>query len=117
MNKKILKRIATTFGILIIGIFVSCAVPNPLTGTWMDNVGSKLTLLPDYTYSARIINSYGEIHDYKGNYNVIRDVIAFTSDDGYQVVTEWDIQGAKLYFEWPDAKGKPLQMKLFRSSR
>lgn len=115
MRKTILKNtvyVTLFFSLLFLS---SCAHPSPLTGTWADNKGNKITLLPDNTYNAKIKNEYGEIRDYSGSYTVLLNAISFISKDGYQMVSEWDIRGSMLYIVWPDSNGKPLQLTLYKT--
>ena len=115
MKKKLL-NLCLGFSIFfgIISLF-SCYQPSPLNGTWADNRGDQITLFPNYSYSAKITNNVGERKTYNGSYNVLMNAISFTAEDGYQVVSEWDIRGSMLYLEWPDADGKKLQLTLYKT--
>ena len=112
MKKKVF-ILTIIFSVLFLA---SCSYkPNPITGTWADNRGDQLTLFPDNTYSAKITTTVGEKLTINGMYNVMLNAIAFTSENGYQVVSEWDIRGSMLYLEWPDSEGKKLQLTLYKT--
>lgn len=114
MKKKILRSAIYIFLVTSILFLTSCMQPSPLTGTWADNKGNQLTLFADYKYAAKIKKSSGDIRSYSGNYNVLLNAISFTADNGYQVVSEWDIRVNKLYLNWPDENNKDLELTLFK---
>lgn len=96
--------------------FAGCYSPNPLYGKWADNFGSSINFFPDNTYSASIVNSAGTKEDYEGSFNVIENVINFSTEDG-SVVTEWDLRGSILYITWSDSNRQTVQLTLYHVSK
>lgn len=107
--------------ICFVGNFVlSCIVfflfpTSPLYGTWADNKGDQITMLSDFTYTAKLHDAVGEEFETTGSYNVLLNAIAFTSKTGQTVVSEWDIRGNMLYLNWTDPVGRPLQLTLYKT--
>ena len=101
--------------LLTVLLLASCATePNPLVGAWADNRGDTLTLLADNTFMAKITNKSGESVTTEGNYNVLLNVITFTTKSGHQRVTEWDIRGNMLYINWTDDQGNTQPLTLYK---
>ena len=93
----------------------SCEMqPNPLVGTWADNAGATLTLMADNSFMANITNSYNQAVTTEGTYNVLLNVITFTTKSGHQRVTEWDIRGNMLYINWTDDQGNTQPLTLYK---
>lgn len=95
-------------------LLASCAEPNPLVGTWADNAGATLTLMADNSFMAKITNSYNQAVNTEGTYNVLLNVITFTTTSGHQRVTEWDIRGNMLYINWTDDQGNTQPLTLYK---
>ena len=96
--------------------FTGCYSPNPLYGKWTDAYGSTINFFPDSTYSASIVNSAGTKEDYEGSFNVIENVISFSTQDG-SIATEWDLRGSILYLDWPDSNRQIMRLTLYHVSK
>lgn len=106
---------------LVLPIFIlvgllSCYTPSPLYGSWADNDGNKISFVSDGTFVARIINSNDKPETYEGNYNIIDNVIIFSTSDGLTVNTEWDIRGSMMYLTWT-ASGTTKNLALYHTSK
>ena len=95
-------------------VFVSCAEPSPLYGTWADNKGNNISFFDDNTFNARIQGS-GVTNNYEGNYTVLLNSLTLDcSDIGLRIVTEWDIRGNILYINWVTDDNVSLALSLFK---
>ena len=96
--------------------FSSCYTPSPLYGTWADNDGNKISFVSDGTFVAKVNDSDSNLITYEGSYNVIDNVIVFSTSDGLAVNTEWDIRGSVLYLTWT-AAGTTKNLSLYHTSK
>ena len=93
-----------------------CYTPSPLYGTWADNDGNKISFVSDGTFVAKVNDSDSNLITYEGSYNVIDNVIVFSTSDGLAVNTEWDIRGSVLYLTWT-AAGTTKNLSLYHTSK
>lgn len=115
MNKHIFSCTLGLCLLLAVLLLASCATePNPLVGAWADDRGDTLTLMADNSFMAKITNSYGQAVNTEGTYNVLLNVITFTTKSGHQRVTEWDIRGNMLYINWTDDGGNTTPLTLYK---
>lgn len=108
-SKMIFRTIFSLCAVFVCGVFFSCFTPSPLFGTWSDNLGNKITLSNDMSYTAtiagdRVLDEDGKVLGYKteiysGTFSVAENVLSFSTEYG-TVVTEWDIRGSILYLDW-----------------
>lgn len=111
-----MKKYALLATLCFLVLCFSCGQPSPLYGTWSDNKGDEITMLSDFTYTAKLHDAVGEEFETAGSYNVLLNVITFTSKTGQTIVSEWDIRGNMLYLNWtPPVGGRPLQLTLYKT--
>jgi hypothetical protein len=96
-------------------LFAACPEPNPLYGTWSDNLDNTFSFYEDGTFNARI-TSGGTDKRYEGNYSVLLNVLTLscTTPPDLRVVTEWDIRGNLLYLDWANEDKVSLSMTLYK---
>ncbi|MBP5401924.1 MAG: hypothetical protein J6Y36_02070 [Treponema sp.] len=112
-----MKKLKTLFITAFLTLFFAgCYSPNPLYGKWSDNYGSTINFFPDNTYSASIVNSAGTTETYEGDFNVIENVISFSTETDL-ILTEWDIRGSILYITWSDSNRVTVQLSLYHVSK
>lgn len=107
----------SVLALLFAGLFSSCYTPNPLYGTWTDNIGNTLTIRGDGTFSSTITNSMGNQVQYAGSWSCFENVLSFVKDTGAKFNTEWDVRGAILSLTWVDDKNVSLSMTLYHTSK
>ena len=111
-----MKKYALLATLCFLVLCFSCSQPSPLYGTWAYNKVGQITMLSDFTYTAKFHDAVGEEFETTGSYNVLLNAIAFTSKTGQTVVSEWDIRGNMLYLNWTDpVGGRPLQLTLYKT--
>lgn len=115
-NKKRLILIATIIA-LFSELLISCYTPNPLYGTWGDNIGNTITIRADGTFSSTIRNSMGVKVDYTGSWQCFDNVLVITKDTGTRFNSEWDVRGSILYLTWVDDKDVSQSMNLYHISK
>lgn len=96
--------------------FASCYAPSPLYGTWADNDGNKLSLVSDGTFVSKIIDSDGASITYEGDYNIIDNVIVFSTSEGLVINSEWDVRGSVLYLTWT-SNNETKNLSLYHTSK
>jgi len=102
--------------LVVVLLFVSCAEPAPLYGTWADNKGDTLSFFDDNTFNARIYSN-GSSANYEGNYNVLLNSLTLTCTGiELRIVTEWDIRGNILYLTWVTSDREQVPLTLFKVS-
>lgn len=115
MNKRI-KSSAFILFVAICGLLVlgSCAMPSPLYGKWADAAGGQIGFMSDGSFTAKIVTD-GVSTLYDGTYEVLANVISFTTSDRV-IVTEWDMRGNILYLKWPSpvTTGDILNLTLYK---
>jgi hypothetical protein len=101
----------------LLALLAACAVePVPLYGTWADNHGNSITFADDESFSAKILDGYGDPQSFSGTYAVLQNILALTrAENGERIMTEWDIRGNVLYLTWPDDSGE-IALTLFKVS-
>lgn len=115
MKKRALNCTLGLCALLAALLLSSCqAQPNPLVGAWADNQGNTLTLMADNSFMAKIDNASGQAVNTEGTYNVLLNVITFTTKSGHQRVTEWDIRGNMLYINWTDDNRDTVSLTLYK---
>jgi len=97
---------------------LSCKEPGPLYGSWADNKGNSFSFFDDGNFNARVVRtSQTDVID--GTFSLLLNVLTFdgkgSSGNSFRVVTEWDIRGNILYFDWVDAEGS-RSMSLYKTS-
>jgi hypothetical protein len=113
----ILKKtlIFPVFGAVFL-LYAACAEPSPLYGIWSDNRGNTFSFFEDGTFSARVIAGGNNII-YEGNYSVLLNALTLSCTNvDLRVITEWDIRGNLLYFDWVNEEGEPHSMTLYKVS-
>ena len=92
--------------------------PSPLYGTWADNRGNTFSFFDDNTFNARVVSSAGlPARNFSGNYTVLLNTLTLDCDDiDLRVVTEWDLRGNILYFNWITAEDGNMSLTLFKIS-
>ena len=113
-NKRAIITLLTIFTILILS---SCYTPSPLYGTWNDNIGNKITFISDGTFTAKILDQYGQEISYDGDYTVIDNVLIFNTQSGKVINTEWDIRGSLLYITWTIKDNETISLTLYHTAR
>jgi hypothetical protein len=105
-------------GAVLVCLFcAACVEPAPLYGTWSDNRGNTFSFFEDGTFNSKIAAAGGIKNNYEGNYSVLLNALTLTctsTDTELRVVTEWDIRGNMLYFDWVNEDGTPLSMTLYK---
>jgi len=96
-------------------LYAACRLPTPLYGTWADNRGDTFSFFQDGTFNARIKDG-GFIVSVEGNYSILLNALTLNINDGTRIVTEWDIRGNMLYFNWTNEDGVPIAMTLYKIS-
>jgi hypothetical protein len=95
----------------------ACVEPAPLYGTWSDNRGNTFSFYDDGTFNSKITVPGGIKYVYEGNYSVLLNSLTLTcTNTELKVVTEWDIRGNMLYFDWINEDGNSLSMTLYKVS-
>jgi hypothetical protein len=88
------------------GVFLvvfSCTEPLPIYGRWADNRGDVISFVEDGTFLAAIVYPAGAKVMYEGTWSILRNSLTLNGTSGdisVQIVTEWDIRGNMLYFDW-----------------
>jgi hypothetical protein len=105
-------------GAVLVCLFcAACVEPAPLYGTWSDNRGNTFSFFEDGTFNSRITTVGGVKNNYEGNFSVLLNALTLTCTNvELRVVTEWDIRGNMLYFDWISEEGSPLSMTLYKVS-
>jgi hypothetical protein len=97
-------------------LFSACPEPNPLYGTWSDNLKNTFSFYEDGTFNAKITSDGGET-TYEGTYSVLLNVLILSCTNvELRVVTEWDIRGNMLYLDWANEDRVSLSMTLYKIS-
>ncbi|MCQ2598229.1 MAG: hypothetical protein MJ181_10340 [Treponema sp.] len=118
MKTKNKKLFITAFILaLFAGIFTSCYTPNPLYGTWGDNLGNSIQFRADNTFAAKVTNSMGNVEQVEGTWACIENALILKKDSGTSFNTEWDIRGSMLYLEWVDNLREVQYMTLYHISK
>lgn len=115
MNKKIkLSAVILLLAVCGLLLFSSCAMPSPLYGKWADAAGGQIAFMSDGSFTAKIVTD-GISTLYDGTYEVLANVISFTTSDRV-IVTEWDMRGNILYLKWPSpvTTGAILNLTLYK---
>jgi len=102
--------------VVFLPLFASCVEPSPFYGTWADNRGNTFSFFNDEKFSARVV-SYGMSQNFNGTYSVLLNTLTLTCTNvELRVVTEWDIRGNIMYFDWISAEDRSMSMTLFKVS-
>ena len=94
----------------------SCSMPGPLYGSWADNRNNTFTFYTDDTFDVRIANPGFPAENYSGRFTLLMNVLTLHIDDGFRIVSEWDIRGNILYLNWTTEAGQPMSLTLFKIS-
>jgi hypothetical protein len=105
-------------GAVLVCLFcTACVEPVPLYGTWSDNRGNTFSFYDDGTFNSKVAATGGIKNIYEGNYSVLLNSLTLDCTNiELRVVTEWDIRGNMLYFDWINEDGSPLSMTLYKVS-
>jgi len=116
MRCKLLKK-TIPFLIYAFFFFAACPEPSPLFGTWSDNRGNTFSFFEDNTFNSKVIAPGGIINTYEGSYSALLNTLTLSCTNvDLRVITEWDIRGNLLYFDWINEDGVSLSMTLYKIS-
>ena len=116
MIRIIWKKILVFPALCVVCLFyAACHQPVPLYGTWADNRGDTFSFFEDGTFSAKVKDSGGTVN-IEGNYSILLNALTLSINDGTRIVTEWDIRGNMLYFNYTNEDGVPITMTLYKVS-
>jgi len=97
-------------------LYTACPQPNPLYGSWSDNLKNTFSFFEDGTFSARVTTDRGS-DNYEGTYTVLLNALTLSCTNvELRVVTEWDIRGNMLYLDWVNEERVPISMTLYKTS-
>jgi hypothetical protein len=114
--KQIAMQKALVLGVACL-LCAACTEPVPLYGTWSDNRGNTFSFFEDGTFNAKVTVAGGVRNNYEGNYSVLLNALTLSCTNAeLRVVTEWDIRGNMLYFDWINEDGVALSMTLYKVS-
>lgn len=104
-----------TFVGLVSSFLVSCYIPSPLYGVWMNDQKDSLTINSGspMEFTASFYDEKGSAVLYSGTCITKDNVIIFTIDGGGMKMTEWDIRGNILYLTWTDEFNRSRTLKLY----
>ena len=98
-------------------LYAACPQPNPLYGTWSDNLANTFSFYEDGTFNASVAVAGGGTKVYEGNYSVLLNALTLSCTNiTLRIVSEWDIRGNMLYFDWVDEGKEHHSMTLYKVS-
>jgi hypothetical protein len=97
-------------------LVLGCNESSPFYGTWADNLGNSFTFNDDGSLNARVASSI-----FDGSYSILlnalkMDVTNVVTGKEQRVITEWDIRGNFMYFDFPIDDGETLFLRLGKVS-